>query len=259
MAPFTLSPMEGRTFVRQTLVLLLMAIALLVAFPWPAPGNSGFAAGIPSSGATWLYVSSIAALPIVGAVALILRNLASRLLALEFPVALTATAPLLMLNDLSMGFVFKRPFVLDGNILILAGLLGAVAIMRPVVNWRRDKATLCFVVIVALIGFDQFAVLIRSMLLPGADGTFPWSLRAAALTGLPGLLHLPLGAFPGSLLLGLGYIQRKASHDAPSHQFAPIPLGVLLTTAIVFGVLTPAQRRMCSLTLRPERAHRAAC
>lgn len=237
MLPFTLSPIEGKSFARQTLVVFVIALAVLFAFPWSLSANNRFIAGI-SITTTLLFVSAIAALPIVGAVGLILRNFASRLLTLGLPVSLTAAAFMLVLNDLAMGLVFNRHSLLRGNILILAGLLGAVAIMRPVGNWRHDQITRCFVGVVALIGFDQYASLIRAMLLPGTDGTFLWSLQAARLTGLPKLLGLPSGSVPGGLLFGLGYMQRRLARDVPSHQFTPIPLGGALMAAIVFGVAT---------------------
>lgn len=237
MRSLTLSPIEGKAFARQTLVVFLIALAVLFAFPWSLSANNRFIAGISITTAL-LFVSAIAALPIVGVVGLILKNFASRLLTLGLPVSLTAAAFMLVLNDLAMGLVFNRHFLLSGNILILAGLLGAVAIMRPVGNWRRDQTTLCFVGAVTLIGFDQYASLIRAMLLPGTNDTFLWSLRAARLTGLPKLLDLPPGSVPGGLLFGLGYMQRKLSRDVPSYQFSPIPLGGPLTAAIVFGVAT---------------------
>lgn len=238
-----LAPIEARPFLRHAAIALVLITALTAAYSWIVLLPMALVFSVPALGLLALIVIPAgAALLGILELAMLLRMVASRLLSLRLPVALTAVVFLLVICDLRMmphaaGMGWR---ILYGNIWVTIGFLGALAIMKPVGKLDEDKAALGFVILATLIGIDYCVALIWPMVLPGASyigapETVPWMLRALVSTGVPGSLRIPASAFLGLLLLGLGYAQSRTAPDAPLRDFALVPIGWQALIAIVAG------------------------
>lgn len=236
----TLAPIEGRPFFKRSAIALCLVIALAAAHSWILIVPLALAFSVPAL-ATSLIVGVPGTAVLAGFLALgaLLRTIASRILSLGLPVALTAVALLLVMSDLrlmpQLGGSGWR--ILYGNVWTTVGFLGALGIMKPVSDLRTDKAALGIVVVAALIGIDHFSVLIWPMMLPGANygSDIPWTLRALTATGVPELLRIPSSALLGLLLLGLGYAQSRTAPAAPLWDFPPLSIGWQVLTAVIAG------------------------
>lgn len=239
----TLAPIGGRPFFKHAAIALCVITALTAAYSWFILLPLALLFSVPALGALMIVVvPAAAALLGILELAMLLRMVASRLLSQGLPVALTAVALLIVICDLRMmpqaaGSPWR---ILYGNVWVAIGFLGALVIMKPVRALRENKAALSFVILAALVGLDYYLALVWPMMLPGASyigtpETVPWSLRALAATGVPGLLRIPSSAFLGLLLLGLAYVQSRTAPDAPLRDFPPVSMGWQALIAIMAG------------------------
>jgi hypothetical protein len=235
MQAATLQPIDPNLFIKRSFVSLTIVMALAMSYQWIfiflfILGPLGLLAVLAP-----VVICSLA-------IAALLSATASRLLTLRFPVWLTVVALLLVINDLktvqSLGGGVR--FLQLSTVWLLVSLLSALALAKPVSNWKNHKASVAFVIVTTLIGLDQYFALVWPMVLPGASypgsaEMMPWLLKLVFMTGLPKLSHVPASAFLGLTLIVMGYFQRTTVIGNSLQPFQPIAVGSHVLIAIASG------------------------